>query len=86
MAARTFSDSDGNHWHVWEVTPGEHLDVSERRRNFLPSAMAGGWLCFAGSSGKRRLYPVPPRWPDHSETELEGLCRAAEPVSSSPTA
>ena len=83
---RSYPDPDGNVWTVWEVRPGEHLDTGSTRRPYLPADMADGWLCFESGSGKRRLYPVPPQWLEKTDTELDGLCRAAEPVPGAPVA
>ena len=86
MASCDFLDSDGVHWRVWEVTPGEHLNTHAQQRNYLPDAMADGWLCFESHLGKRRLYPIPAGWSDQPDAELERLFNAAEPVSPTPVA
>ena len=40
-----------------------------------------GWLCFEGTTTKRRLSPVPNGWDQCPSQELEQLCHRAEPVS-----
>lgn len=38
-----------------------------------------GWLAFESSLENRRLAPIPERWPDFTETELQQLCASAIP-------
>jgi hypothetical protein len=52
----------------------------------LPDELAGGWLCFEGSAGKRRFYPVPPEWETLPDDKLELLCRSAVAVGARPSA
>jgi hypothetical protein len=86
MATRSFRDHDGVEWQVWEVSPGEHHGgPATSAGGYLPPDMADGWLCFEGPAGKRRLFPVPARWPEHTEAELDGLRLAAEPVVARPS-
>ena len=46
----------------------------------MPRHLAGGWLCFEGASGKRRLSPIPGDWTRCDESRLEEYCQAASPV------
>ena len=71
MAPRTFEDSAGTLWEVFEV----HR-ASEAPRG-VSAGMEGGWLAFVSSTGKRRLAPYPPTWESVSVKELELLCDAA---------
>lgn len=81
MATRSFRDPEEREWMVWDVVPGEHLGEGGEPGPFLPDEMAQGWLCFESGTEKRRLYPVPGRWPEFSDEELWALCRAGEPVA-----
>jgi hypothetical protein len=71
MAARTFTDSAGLTWDVFEV----------RRASQKPGAVSAGlehgWLAFASGEHKRRLAPFPASWESSSDAELEALCEAA---------
>ena len=71
MAARTFEDSTGALWEVFEV----------HRASSKPAAvspgMERGWLAFVSGSMKRRLAPFPPEWETASPAELERLCAGA---------
>ncbi|MDB4889740.1 MAG: hypothetical protein JWL61_1595 [Gemmatimonadetes bacterium] len=71
VAARTFEDSSGTVWEVFEV----HR-ASEAPRG-VSAGLEGGWLAFVSASGKRRLAPYPPTWESVSEPELEQLCESA---------
>ena len=71
MAARTFEDSAGTVWEVFEV----HR-ASEAPRG-VSAGLEGGWLAFVSATGKRRLAPYPPAWESAAITELERLCESA---------
>jgi hypothetical protein len=71
VAARTFEDSKGTVWEVFEV----HR-ASEAPRG-VSAGLEGGWLAFVSSTGKRRLAPYPPAWESAPARELEKLCDAA---------
>jgi hypothetical protein len=71
VAARTFEDSAGTVWEVFEV----HR-ASEAPRG-VSAGLEGGWLAFVSPSGKRRLAPYPPAWESVSVRELERLCESA---------
>lgn len=71
MASRTFEDSAGILWEVFEV---------HRTSEVLRGVSAGlekGWLVFVSANGKRRLAPFPTEWESVLETELERLCAVA---------
>jgi hypothetical protein len=71
MAARSFEDSTGVTWEVFEV----------HRTSDKPGAVSAGlekgWLAFVSEGAKRRLAPIPPDWFAVSERELEVLCASA---------
>lgn len=74
---RTFVDKNGAEWKVYAVGTG----AGAQRWTYLPEEYLNGWLCFDSNVGKRRLTPVPPRWRDMSDSELEALKATAQPVS-----
>jgi hypothetical protein len=79
MASREFTDTDGVVWRVWDVKP-THLHPATRAEEFM-EPYAGGWLTFESPFEKRRLIaPYPSRWVEYDLSQLEMLCRAAEPV------
>ena len=71
MASRSFEDSSGILWEVFEVrrTSGATGGVSH--------GLEKGWLSFVSTSGKRRLAPFPPEWTEIPASELERLCAGA---------
>ena len=71
MAARTFEDSAGVVWEVFEV----HR-ASQAARG-VSAGFEKGWLAFASIVGKRRLAPFPAEWESAPPLELERLCEAA---------
>jgi hypothetical protein len=66
--------------------PVEHADrrrEPDRRviRGSRPGLTAGldsGWLCFEGTSEKRRLAPIPDDWLRCTASQLEQYCQAAK--------
>ncbi len=50
------------------------------RRAVMAPGLTGGWLCFDGPSGRRRLSPIPEGWTRCGTAELEEYCRKARPV------
>jgi hypothetical protein len=71
VPARTFEDSIGTLWEVFEV----HR-ASEALRG-VSAGLEKGWLAFASATEKRRLAPYPPTWESASIMELERLCDTA---------
>jgi hypothetical protein len=75
MPARTFEDSAGAVWEVFEV----------HRSSIGAGAVSGGleqgWLAFMSGETKRRLAPFPPEWQTAPDPELERLCATARAVS-----
>lgn len=71
MASRSFEDSSGILWEVFEV----------RRTSATPGGVSHGlekgWLAFVSAEGKRRLAPFPAEWDVADTSELERLCAAA---------
>jgi hypothetical protein len=65
-------------------TGPERRRARERRvrtPGLLTPGLEGGWLCFEAEADKRRLTPVPPRWDEAPDAELEGLLQRASPVT-----
>ena len=77
MALRSFTDSDGHAWRVWNVVP----QYENRSEDLLTPGLAGGWLCFEDDHEKRRLSPIPDAWESAAPDALEAYCRRAVPVS-----
>lgn len=71
MASRSFEDSSGILWEVFEV----------RRTSEAPGGVSHGlekgWLTFQSAQGKRRLAPFPAGWNVAEASELERLCLSA---------
>ena len=61
--------------------PERRTGVDRRRmRTTLSPGLEAGWLAFESSAEKRRLVPIPERWDERSDAELEELCRTARSV------
>lgn len=71
MAARTFTDSAGLIWEVFEVRR------ASQKVGAVSPGLENGWLAFANGESKRRLAPFPAEWAATSDTELEVLCASA---------
>ena len=78
---RSFTDSTGLEWTVFEVKKAADGSGADGRWTYLPQQFGRGWLCFESDVSKRRLTPVPPRWRDFSDRELVGLLDRAQPVN-----
>lgn len=80
MALREFQDFDGSSWRVWDITP-EKLHPSTRAEDYLQGYLEG-WLVFEAVNGsaKARLNPIPMRWNELADQQLQELLRRAEPV------
>lgn len=74
MPARSFQDSTGAVWEVFEVrrTSQKALAVSV--------GLEHGWLSFVNGASKRRLAPFPREWETATPAELERLCSVARVV------
>jgi hypothetical protein len=87
MAHRTFEDSDGTNWEVWEVRPRvayrrphrSHGEVLAGLGRVGPE-LAHGWLAFQSHEQKRRLAPIPVGWQDGDDDALRALCHKAKKV------
>lgn len=81
MAVREFTDGQRREWRVWDVSP-EELNPRTKDEDYLASLYFTGWLVFETKSGteKRRLYPIPTRWSELPDVELEVLLQKAEIV------
>jgi hypothetical protein len=64
---------------VFRYTGPERRRPQERRLAplLLSQQLASGWLTFQCPTEKRRLAPIPQRWDELSEAELEKLCQSA---------
>lgn len=84
MALRTFLDSRGVFWSVWNVLPqtrsglvaSPHLPAGPQ----LTPGLERGWLCFENPREKRRLTPIPEGWEECTDAELERLLGQANTV------
>ena len=75
MPERTFQDSSGTEWLVYDCAPRADL-VRGFARDYQK-----GWLCFQSATEKRRLVNFPPDWEAYSARQLEQLCEKAVIVS-----
>lgn len=75
MAERTFHDSSGTEWLVYDCAPAEGM-----QRGFAPE-LKDGWLCFQSASEKRRLVGYPKEWERYTPKHLEMLLREASVVA-----
>ena len=75
---RIFADTSGTEWTVFEVKRGG-TDAGTRW-TYLPDEFGSGWLCFESDISKRRLTPIPARWREFSDNELNRLLLEAKPV------
>lgn len=71
MAARTFTDSAGLSWEVFEVRR------ASQKAGAVSPGLENGWLAFASGEHKRRLAPFPADWETSTDAELEALCESA---------
>jgi hypothetical protein len=77
VPARTFVDSAGTAWEVFEV------QRSSTKAQAVSAGLELGWLAFVSAAQKRRLAPFPSAWQASDDAELERLCglaRAARPT------
>ena len=75
MPERTFQDSSGTEWLVYDCAPAAGME-----RGFAPE-LKDGWLCFQSATEKRRLGKYPKEWEQYSPKHLEMLLREATVVS-----
>ena len=75
MPERTFQDSRGTEWLVYDCAPAEGM-----KRGFAPELQTG-WLCFQCATEKRRLVNYPKDWEQYSPQELEKLLNQANVVA-----
>jgi hypothetical protein len=78
MALRSFTDSQGQGWRVWNVIP--QYDTARDEDTMTPG-LQGGWLCFEKEGQKRRLSPIPDGWEAAEPDVLERYCSEATPVA-----
>jgi hypothetical protein len=91
MAYRTFPDTRGRVWDVWDVHPfmierrisGQHqaIDAERRQRHEprvpLPRELHDGWLTFESRGERRRLVLPPSGWGALADAELVKLLERA---------
>lgn len=75
MPERTFQDSSGTEWLVYDCAPRP-----DQVRGFALDYQ-GGWLCFQSATEKRRLVKYPRDWESYSLSQLGQLCEDAVIVS-----
>ena len=71
MPARTFQDSAGVVWEVFEV------HRTSQKAGAVSAGLERGWLAFVSGESKRRLAPFPGDWESAESGELERLCGLA---------
>jgi hypothetical protein len=71
VASRSFEDSSGILWEVFEVRR------SSETAGGVSHGLEKGWLTFQSAEGKRRLAPFPAEWSKAEASELERLCATA---------
>lgn len=71
MTAKTFTDSSGAAWEVFEV------HRASQSTGAVSAGLENGWLAFVSGETKRRLAPYPAEWGRATADELERLCASA---------
>ena len=77
MALRSFTDSTGHEWRVWNIVPQYGTGSDD---DTLTPGLEGGWLCFENEGDKRRLCPIPEDWETADPAQLERYCGQAKAV------
>jgi hypothetical protein len=77
MASRSFTDTSGRSWIVWDVYPSS---TSSNTSVGVRTDLRHGWLAFESEGLKRRLAPIPEGWSAMAEEALMELCLRAEPA------
>lgn len=72
MTLREFDDAEGTAWRVWSTRP-----TNER----VVGVLRDGWLTFERDGERRRLAPIPDRWPEQTDDEIRALWNDATPVA-----
>ena len=81
---RTFIDTAGTRWDVWEVRR-DHVAGFGLTHHPVAPELENGWLCFSSPGHRRRLASYPDDWRRLSVDQLVSLCARAEGVSSEPS-
>ena len=71
VTARSFQDSTGSVWEVFEV------QRSSQKGQAVSAGLEQGWLAFACGAHRRRLAPFPKEWRSADDAELARLCGLA---------
>jgi hypothetical protein len=74
---RSFRDSDGCAWTVFEV---RRVVTTLAGKPVASTSLGSGWLCFENGSAKRRLLRFPEQWRDYGEPALQQLLALASPA------
>jgi hypothetical protein len=77
---RTFIDTSGARWDVWEVRR-DHVAGFGLAHHPVSPELQDGWLCFAHGRERRRLAPYPDDWRRLSLEQLAMLCAKAVVVT-----
>lgn len=72
---KTFRDSAGTDWTVFEVRRNVE---AKSDWSYLPNGYSDGWLCFESATSKKRLLKYTERWRELSDAELEALLQQAQ--------
>jgi hypothetical protein len=88
VAGREFTDRTGVRWRVSEIADVATTDAAPRERRAEARSIQRGvpkakrlatrplelaWLCFESPAERRRVSPVPARWRQMPDDELEDL-------------
>ena len=71
---KTFRDSSGGQWTVFEV----RRHINPKLPAVQPNRYGDGWLCFESGTVKKRLVRYPRRWREFGDAELEKLLAQAQ--------
>jgi hypothetical protein len=58
--------------------------VRHEPRVRIGEGMGRGWLVFASSREKRRIFPVPDDWASRTDAELSAMCEGARAAPHTP--
>ena len=80
---RTFIDTTGTRWDVWEVRR-DHVASFGLSHHPVAPELQEGWLCFSSVGRRRRLARYPDDWRRLSIDQLATLCERADVVPEGP--
>jgi hypothetical protein len=88
VSGREFTDRTGVRWRISEIVDAAPADAAPRERRSATRSVQRGvpkvkrlatrpiplaWLCFESPAERRRVSPVPARWQQMPDDELEDL-------------